>query len=77
MAPLTLADLDTLRTYDEVAERLSVSPRTVARLVNDGELGVVKIGSGRGHPRVPERAIVDYLNRRYRRADRKPGTDDR
>jgi excisionase family DNA binding protein len=70
-------DLDTLRTYEEVGERLSVSARTVARLVSTGELGVVRIGAGRGHPRVPEREIVDYLNRRHKRADPRPSRDNR
>ena len=67
MPPLTLDDLDSLQTYEQAAERLNVSPRTVARRVSAGELAVVHIGSGRGHPRVPERAILDYINRRYQR----------
>jgi len=72
MPPLTMDDLDTLRTYDQVADRLSVSPRTVARLVAKGEIAVVRIGSGKGHPRIPERAIVDYINRRYRKTTPSP-----
>jgi excisionase family DNA binding protein len=61
-------DLDTLRTYEETGERLNVSARTVARLVKNGEIGAVFIGVGRGRPRIPEREIVDYLNRRHKRA---------
>lgn len=68
MPPLNLDDLETLQTYEQVAERLSVSTRTVGRLVTDGEIAVVRIGAGKGHPRIPERAILDYINRRYHRS---------
>lgn len=76
MPPLTLEDLDSLQTYEQVADRLAISPRTVARLVAKGEIGVVHIGAGKGHPRIPERAIVDYINRRYSKSTPKPPKGD-
>ena len=68
--PLNLEDLETLRTLDETAELLEVSRSTVKRLISSGELAVVSIGTGRGTPRVPQRAILDYVNRHYRQPPR-------
>ena len=70
MPPLNLEDLETLRTLDETATLLEVSRSTVKRLIASGELAVVHIGAGRGTPRVPQRAILDYVNRRYRQPPR-------
>lgn len=47
-----------------VAERLSVSPKTVYRLIADGELEALDVGR-RGTPRirVPESALAAYVER--------------
>lgn len=43
--------MEQLLTEDQVAEYLVVSPRTVRRLVDQGELTCIKVGKGRRiHP---------------------------
>lgn len=53
-------DVPTLLTRDAVAERLSVSPRTVRRLIATGALSSVRIA---GQVRVDPRDLSDYLDR--------------
>lgn len=48
-------------TLDEVAQVLQVSRRTVDRIVKDGKLRAVHVGTGRTHRRVTERALLAYL----------------
>lgn len=48
-------------TLDQVAARLSVSRTTVDRIVASGQLRPIRVGSGRGHPRVTERELAAYL----------------
>lgn len=48
-------------TLDQVADLLQVSRPTVDRLVRAGRLSTIRVGSGRGHPRVTERALLAYL----------------
>lgn len=48
-------------TLDQVAEMLQVSRPTVDRLVRAGRLSTIRVGSGRGHPRVTERALTAYV----------------
>jgi excisionase family DNA binding protein len=51
-------------TLEEVAERLKVSRRTVNRWIEDGELTAIKFSPGRGHVRVAETDLKDFLERR-------------
>jgi excisionase family DNA binding protein len=51
----------------EVARRLSVSPRTVRRLVDAGELSSFRVG---GQVRIESAALAAYLARRARPVDR-------
>ena len=50
------------RTVDEAATALGVSPITVYRLVNDGDLAAYRIG--RRHIRIREAALQAYLSGR-------------
>jgi len=70
--PVDEHDLATLRTPAQAAEFLKVSTRTLRRLIHDGDLLPVRIGSGRGRPMFTERALLDYANRR---ADRPAPVD--
>ena len=47
-----------LMTYDEVAERLSVSKRQVERIVSEGAIRPIYIGSA---PRVTDRELEAYI----------------
>lgn len=47
-------------TVQEVAEWLNLSPRTVYRLLADGQLVGLKI---RSCLRIPETSVLDYLDR--------------
>jgi excisionase family DNA binding protein len=67
--PITEHDLDDLLTVEEAADVLQISRATVYRMISDRELDVVRIGSGRGRPRITRRALLDHLNRRVTRAD--------
>lgn len=50
--------MEQLLTEDQVAEYLVVSPRTVRRLVDQGELTYIKVGKGRRiHPKDLERFV--------------------
>ena len=50
-------------TLEEVADRLKVSRRTVNRWIEDGELIAIKFAPGRGHVRVAESDLKDFLKR--------------
>jgi excisionase family DNA binding protein len=69
--PINETDLDELLTLEEAAEVLRVSLRTMQRLVADRQIEVVRIGSGRGYPRVTRRMLLDNLNRRVVKPDRR------
>lgn len=49
-----------LKTREEVAEFLKVSPQTVTREIKRGKLRAVKVGR---QYRVPESSIRDYVER--------------
>lgn len=53
-------DLTILWTIPEAAEHLRISPRTVYRLVEDGELKLVKV---RGGSRITGDSLVAYLEK--------------
>ena len=48
------------------AKRLNVSPRTVRALVADGEIPVVRIGTGRGARRFDPDAVEAFIRRQSR-----------
>jgi excisionase family DNA binding protein len=49
-------------TLEEVAERLKVSRRTVNRWVEDGKLTAVKFAPGRGHIRIAESDLKEFVD---------------
>ena len=55
-----------LLDLDGAAERLNVSPRTVRALVADGEIPVVRIGTGRGVVRFESAAVEAFIRRNAR-----------
>lgn len=52
----------TLLTVREVAEVLRVHQRTAYRLITGGSIKAIKIGS---QWRVPESALMDFINQRW------------
>lgn len=50
-------------TLDQVAARLQVSRRTVNRLVREGRIRPIRVGTGHGRPRVSESELRAYLAR--------------
>jgi excisionase family DNA binding protein len=69
--PITEADLgNNLLTIDQSAEFLGVSRSTVTRMIANRELDVVRIGSGRGMPRITKRSLLDHVNRKVIPANR-------
>ena len=59
-----------LLTREEACQWLSVSPRTLRRLIHDKRLDVVRVGTGAGSVRFTERALEDYTRRNTTRASR-------
>ncbi len=55
-----------LLDLDAAAARLNVSPRTVRALVSDGEIPVIRIGTGRGVRRFDPEAIEAFIRRNAR-----------
>ncbi|MDD4953110.1 MAG: helix-turn-helix domain-containing protein [Desulfovibrionaceae bacterium] len=54
-----------LYTVREVAEALRVHSRTAYRLITQGDIKAIKIGS---QWRVPERALMDYIESGWRKS---------
>lgn len=70
MAPIDETDIQQARTYQEAAQDLRASVRTVKRLVASGELTTIRVGVGRGgRAFIPRRSILEYLNRHHERLD--------
>lgn len=63
----------TLFTVREVAEALRIHQRTAYRLITDGSLKAIKIGS---QWRVPESALMEFIETGWRESaeGKKPGT---
>lgn len=61
--PLTESDLGELLSVTAAAQLYGVSRSTLYRMIGDGDLDVVKIGSGAGRLRISKRSLVDLLNR--------------
>lgn len=55
-----------LLDLDGAAARLNVSPRTVRALVADGEIPVIRIGTGRGVVRFDPTAVEAFIRRNAR-----------
>ena len=71
--PITEADLGAnLLSIDQSAEFLGVSRSTITRMIARRELDVIRLGSGRGVPRISKRSLLDHVNRKVVPADR-PG----
>jgi excisionase family DNA binding protein len=54
---------DAVLTVEEVAAQLRVSPQTVRKLIEDGDLKAFKV---RGQWRVKQSDLDDYIQRQYR-----------
>jgi excisionase family DNA binding protein len=56
--PISFADTETFHTIPEVADRLKISPRSVHRLIERGELERHRFGAA---VRISEGALQRYL----------------
>lgn len=66
--PARLTDPDALLTKDDAMAYLSVSLRTLNRLIKDRELDVVRVGPRGGAVRFRRAALADYAHRHTDRA---------
>lgn len=57
-------------TVQEVAHELHLARATVYRMIGDGVIASVKIGSGRGRIRVPRDEVKHYIESLKREARR-------
>lgn len=48
-------------TVKEVAKELAVSPPTAYRMIREGIIGHVVVGSGRGRIMIPRDEVVHYI----------------
>ena len=62
-------DVELLWSKEQVARALAVSVRTVSRLINQGELPVVRIGRS---VRIPCNVVREWVSRRTRQAHNGP-----
>ena len=54
--------VDRLLTVKEASERLGTTERFPRRLIAEGRIDYVKLGSGRnGHVRIPESAVEEFI----------------
>lgn len=60
---ITEKDLAELLTLDQAAEFYQCSRSTIERMIANHEIEVVRLGSGRGRPRIRKRALLDHMNR--------------
>jgi len=49
-------------TFAEVCQRLRITPKTLRKLINAGEIAAVRVG-GNGAYRISHQALADYLER--------------
>ena len=68
--PENSTDPARLLTREEAAEWLSVSARTLRRLIAAQQIDVVRVGTGSGSVRITQRALEDYARRRTVRASK-------
>lgn len=57
-------DLEDLLNRHEAAGFLRVSVHTIDRMIANGDVDVVRIGSGRGRVRFTRAALLESVNRR-------------
>lgn len=69
---VTAEDLRTALTKAELAVVLNISYRSVDRLIAEGRIEVVRVGTGRGRARITQRALTEYLTRNTDRATPTP-----
>jgi excisionase family DNA binding protein len=70
MVPVDDHDMAQWHTYDEAAEILGVSTRTVMRHVADRKIESVRVG---GRVFITHRALLEYVNAGVSRPDPPPG----
>lgn len=69
--PITESDLGpNMLTVEQAADFLGVSKTTIRRMMSNRELDVVRIGSGRGRPRITKRSALDHINSKVTPAER-------
>lgn len=68
---ITEEDLDELYDKDEAAIFLHVSRTTIERMIRNREVDYLRVGSGAGRVRFTKRALLDLLNSREVKAERK------
>lgn len=66
--PVTPEDLESSLTLQQAADTIHVTYRTMQRIVAANQIDVVRVGNGRGRPRITRRALTDYLNRQQSRS---------
>jgi excisionase family DNA binding protein len=66
----SVSDPSRLLTKPQACLWLSVSPRTLNRLISDRRIDVVRVGTGRGSVRITQRALEDYTRRSTTRASK-------
>lgn len=64
MTPITEHDLAELMTVSQAARFIGVSQRSIYRMVQNRELRVVRIGSGKGQLRLTKSDLLDHINRK-------------
>jgi excisionase family DNA binding protein len=69
--PINDRDLDELLTPEEAAEVLHVSRATIYRMIAARQIEVVRVGTGHGRARITRRMLLDGLNRRTVKPDRR------
>lgn len=60
---VTVDDLRDAMTKEQFADFLKISLRSVDRMIKEGKVEVVRVGPGRGVPRITQRAATEYLTR--------------
>jgi excisionase family DNA binding protein len=66
--PVGLDDTEDWLTINQVAEIFCKHRTTVEKMIREGTLAAVKVGSGRGQYRILRRDLIELLNRNHRRA---------
>jgi len=62
--PTIRTDEGALLNVRAVADRLGLSPRTIYKIVEAGQIECVRVGFGSRNIRFTERQVAEYLNRR-------------
>jgi len=73
---MTIAVQDEYYTLDQIAEKLQVSKRSVARWVAEGALPVIRLSAQAGSVRVAESDLKAFLQQRRTQPPLKPDEED-